>query len=52
MTGESGLMTGGFKKLYLLHNIQTGSGTHPSSFPTETDHSSSSAEFRNGGAIP
>jgi hypothetical protein len=65
--GRVGSIPGRARDFSLLHNIQTGSGAHPASYTIgtggsfpggmrpgrETDHSpSSSAEVRNGGAIP
>jgi hypothetical protein len=59
--------TAGARGLYLLHSVQTGSGTHPVSYPMgtgslppgvkrpwlEVDHlPPSSAKDKNGGAIP
>jgi hypothetical protein len=65
-TGGTAVVRVPGKYFSLLHSVQTGSGAHPASYPmgsgalsvgvklpgSEADHSSPSAEVKNGGAIP
>jgi hypothetical protein len=67
MNWTTGVRFSAREKLFLLHSVHTGSGTHPASYPIgtgcsspgvkrpvrEPDHSPpASAEVKNDGAIP